>query len=71
MPSLYAVMSEEKSRQSERIRKLQEENEELKALIKALKKSNADFINQIKKAYDEDLSVKELAYNCGIEIKGD
>ena len=26
MPSLYAVMSEEKDRQSERIRKLQEEN---------------------------------------------
>ena len=30
MPSLYAVMSEEKDRQSERIRKLQEENEQLK-----------------------------------------
>lgn len=30
MPSLYAVMSEEKNRQSERIRKLQEENEQLK-----------------------------------------
>ena len=69
MPSLYAVMSEEKSRQSERIRKLQEENEELKALIKALKKSNADFINQIKKAYDKDLSIKELADNCGVDLE--
>ena len=34
MPSLYAVMSEEKSRQSERIRKLQEENKELKIALK-------------------------------------
>ena len=34
MPSLYAVMSEEKSRQSERIRKLQEENEQLKKEVK-------------------------------------
>ena len=33
MPSLYAVMSEEKHRQSDRIRKLQEENEELKQRI--------------------------------------
>ena len=36
MPSLYAVMSEEKDRQSERIRKLQEENEQLKSENKKL-----------------------------------
>ena len=53
------------------IAKLEKENEQLKSLIKALKKSNTDYVNQIKKAYDEDLSVKELADNCGIETKGD
>ena len=38
MPSLYAVMSEEKDRQSERIRKLQEENEQLKEALWCIRK---------------------------------
>lgn len=46
-----------------------EENEQLKTLIKALKKSNTDYVNQIKKAYDEGLSIKELADNCGVDLE--
>jgi hypothetical protein len=49
--------------------RMEEENKQLKLLIKALKKSNADYIHQIKKAYEEDLSIKELADNCGVDLE--
>ena len=48
MPSLYAVMSEEKSRQSERIRKLQEENEQLRKENKKLKELVEYFADELK-----------------------
>ena len=54
---------------NETILRLEKENKELKSLIKALKKSNNDYVNQIKKAYDEKLSIKELADNCGVDLK--
>ena len=46
-----------------------DDNKQSKALIKALKKSNIDYINQIRKAYEENLSIEELADNCGVDLK--
>ena len=51
------------------LNKFSDENEQLKSLIKALKKSNIDYINQIRKAYEENLSIEELADNCGVDLK--
>ena len=51
------------------LNELDDDNKQSKALIKALKKSNIDYINQIRKAYEENLSIEELADNCGVDLK--
>ena len=60
-------LTNDNTKQKKKLNTAMKENEELKSLIKAL--SNADFINQIKRAYDENLSVKELADNCGVDLE--
>lgn len=49
MPSLYAVMSEESNRKSERIRELQEEIEQLKHSIKCLEADKMELQQYIKR----------------------
>jgi len=57
------------TKQKKKLNTTMKENEQLKSLIKALKKSNTDYVNQIKKAYDEKLSLGELANNCGVDLE--
>lgn len=48
---------------------LEKENEDLKKLLEAYRKSVADYKYQICKAVDEKLSMVELADNCGIDVE--